>query len=1038
MSNKVAPAENDPLINAPAQATPGAGVAPSPPPRVSALFQGSSAGGSSGGAVSQEVMAPIHTVRPSNSKSRPSSGEERGTLRKKSSIDIAWGSIAHLTTEDHPEDSLMDLMTGKNVKDPIAKSGSESSMETRNEKSATLKSQAAIQTSAFRRFGPELLKLVSPLTEVHEDDAHHETEHMNGLVIKALRHRREQNFANEIKGSVMDGKISNWLRHSYAAPSMSTVPLIALITVYVVPFYESLGADLAMLAFFQAMARGFDVITDPAMSYFTDSLRSSWGRRRPFMFIGCVPYGLALIFLCSPFPGLTSAGLAAWFGAFYILFFLCNTFTNIPYDALCPELTDNQADRQKLYFLCSLYDGVGMVLAIVLPVLLSLMIYPQVEWNGSVGMDSSSCEIPVDGMISLRSCQMFGGSGRPLDSTFGNSLTKDQSCRAWELSDTAANLGFNQTRCDICSEGIVSTYSDAERMEYNFCTCLSDCDNVFKLDNERRSFFAVGMFFGLWYMFTMFNAAWQVKERAQSDGGSTLPAPAPMMASMLNTFKNKAFTTLLPAWVCDSLYAQIFLAMLPYYIKYVIEPEFSNEGCSCDGELVANPKWYCDSKTILFISVLALIICALLALPMWLWLAAKFGKRNAWLLWSFSTAITNTLFAFCGKGDYVSCIVFCGINGIPLGAKFLAEAILADVIDYDEFLTGARSEATYTMFKQFLPKIAAIPASAIPLSLLGYYGHISPIDGVVQKQTSAALVPYLNVVFVAIPSLMAVAAFLLKLRFPIKANEKNDKIVEGVAKHLLGLPADCPLSGTPYRLYHMDAKTKTESYKIDNFMGLGIAKGLLAKPVEYVKKLKDGMGLQLGFGLLLLGLSSMMLGLTYRHFKGDAVDVVYNDTTSCPVGERSAWMNDDFVAEAAEAASVVGSVDNGTANVTAELAADSESNLSFLPVIAMVLIGISITVIQWASLRLAAAVDLEKNPVSAKTLQKVIKQRRLKNKCADIQVKFCGGFTKESQKHMMPQQRRLSAGYDDEDDAPVADADNSNTAPDSQAGVSVM
>ena len=50
--------------------------------------------------------------------------------------------------------------------------------------------------------------------------------------------------------------------------------------------------------------------------------------------------------------------------------------------------------------------------------------------------------------------------------------------------------------------------------------------------------------------------------------------------------------------------------------------------------------------------------------------------------------------------------------------RFLADSIMADVIDYDEFLTGQRSEATYTMFKQFLPKIAAIPASAIPMVLV--------------------------------------------------------------------------------------------------------------------------------------------------------------------------------------------------------------------------------------------------------------------------------------------------------------------------------
>ena len=59
---------------------------------------------------------------------------------------------------------------------------------------------------------------------------------------------------------------------------------------------------------------------------------------------------------------------------------------------------------------------------------------------------------------------------------------------------------------------------------------------------------------------------------------------------------------------------------------------------------------------------------------------------------------------------------------------------MADVIDYDEFLTKERAEATYTMFKGFMPKIAAIPASAIPIALLSTFGHKPPIDGILQEQ----------------------------------------------------------------------------------------------------------------------------------------------------------------------------------------------------------------------------------------------------------------------------------------------------------------
>ena len=154
----------------------------------------------------------------------------------------------------------------------------------------------------------------------------------------------------------------------------------------------------------------------------------------------------------------------------------------------------------------------------------------------------------------------------------------------------------------------------------------------------------------------------------------------------------------------------------------MVQPEFADPACN-NGLSKAT---LCSSENVVGMSALAVLICAFLGTPFWFWLIGVIGKRNTWLMWSFTMAITNSLFLFVGKGDTVLCIVISGINGIPFGAKFLADAILADVIDYDEFLTGARSEATYTMFKSFLPKIAAIPASAIPIALLGLLATLLP------------------------------------------------------------------------------------------------------------------------------------------------------------------------------------------------------------------------------------------------------------------------------------------------------------------------
>jgi len=182
-----------------------------------------------------------------------------------------------------------------------------------------------------------------------------------------LRYRREAVFANPIEGPVHGGSLSNWTLFAYAPPSLTTVPIPVLISVFVIQFYEKVGASPGLLAFFIGLARGFDVITDPCMSYLTDSCRSKFGRRRPFLATGAPIYSLALILLLSPSPSLDAQQVSLWFGCFYILFFLTSTYTSIPYDALGPELTDNEKDRSKLFFTCTMFDGFGGLAVALLP-----------------------------------------------------------------------------------------------------------------------------------------------------------------------------------------------------------------------------------------------------------------------------------------------------------------------------------------------------------------------------------------------------------------------------------------------------------------------------------------------------------------------------------------------------------------------------------------------------------------------------------------------------------------------------------------------
>ena len=127
----------------------------------------------------------------------------------------------------------------------------------------------------------------------------------------------------------------------YGAVSFSTLSLSLLINAFGIDFYVQLGALLPVISLFTAIARSFDIVTDLSMGWFSDNFRSPYGRRRPFMALGCIPYGLCFFFFFLPPITADSFGISLYFGLFYTAFYLSDTIATVPYDALGPELSTN-------------------------------------------------------------------------------------------------------------------------------------------------------------------------------------------------------------------------------------------------------------------------------------------------------------------------------------------------------------------------------------------------------------------------------------------------------------------------------------------------------------------------------------------------------------------------------------------------------------------------------------------------------------------------------------------------------------------------
>ena len=110
------------------------------------------------------------------------------------------------------------------------------------------------------------------------------------------------------------------------------------------------------------IAKIWDAVNDPIVGWLTDKTVSRFGRRRPWLLIAAVPFGLAF-FLQWLVPPLSEVG-KFWYYLVVALFLdFAFTAVNVPYAALTAELTPDYDERTRLSSVRMSFSIVGGVLA---------------------------------------------------------------------------------------------------------------------------------------------------------------------------------------------------------------------------------------------------------------------------------------------------------------------------------------------------------------------------------------------------------------------------------------------------------------------------------------------------------------------------------------------------------------------------------------------------------------------------------------------------------------------------------------------------
>lgn len=114
-------------------------------------------------------------------------------------------------------------------------------------------------------------------------------------------------------------------------------------------FYSQvIGLDARLVGIAVTTALVFDAVSDPVVGYWSDNLRSRWGRRHPFMYAAALPVSLSYFLLWNPPRELGETGL---FWYLLVLAVSIRTFITAyetPSAALAPELTEQYEERSSL------------------------------------------------------------------------------------------------------------------------------------------------------------------------------------------------------------------------------------------------------------------------------------------------------------------------------------------------------------------------------------------------------------------------------------------------------------------------------------------------------------------------------------------------------------------------------------------------------------------------------------------------------------------------------------------------------------------
>jgi len=243
-------------------------------------------------------------------------------------------------------------------------------------------------------------------------------------------------------------------------------------------------------------------------------------------------------------------------------------------------------------------------------------------------------------------------------------------------------------------------------------------------------------------------------------------------------FSNKPYMILALTYALHLTALNFLQNILIYYVDYIYPAEFVM--ALRNFPLVGNPVGTeADLRgTLLVLSLMALLVTAMLFIPVSVLVSKKIGKKRTYQICFILIGIAGLSVSLAGHllplEGFLGLLIFAGIG---VGFSYVAPfAMVPDTVEFDAVKTGERKEGAYYGMWTFISKCGAALSgfiSGIILSLGGYVAH-----AVQSPQAKLAI----RLIIGPIPAVVFVCALFLIQFYPLDEKTYKKLMGQGLGK----------------------------------------------------------------------------------------------------------------------------------------------------------------------------------------------------------------------------------------------------------------